>query len=258
MKANFEIPIEHVRAALIVAAKSDVRYYLNGVCFSLDPEKGRVLTIATDGHRLLVLRATSALAECEAGEFIVPRDALEDAAKGVKAGTAINVSLDEDGRVGLTTLKRQLTTRRVDARFPEWQRVMPYNPSGEPAQYDPAYIADFGRVASLFGKSGWIDVGYNGLSPALVTFGTTPDAIAALMPLRMGENDNAVEWLLGELKAERRPIRTLGERALETLGVLCEDWSKVPEGVQVPEAINVNAHWEAAQRIVKEAKGAAK
>ena len=192
---SFSVPVENIAAALIVAPKSDIRYYLNGVCFDVKAE--RIVTVATDGHRLLIARGgevTVPDADEKRHEFTIPRDALEDVTRKVKGGTVIYVQVDGE-KIKLTSTARTIESALVDARFPDWRRIMPKKTDGVPAQYSPLYIADFQRVSKLFCRDGMIHVGYNGLSPAVVTFPGTTSVVGVLMPYRIDENEAALEML---------------------------------------------------------------
>jgi DNA polymerase-3 subunit beta len=82
---------------------------------------------------------------------------------------------------------------RVDGSFPDYRRVVPTDLDGKPAQYNPAYLADFAKARQELtghkldkdGKTSPI-VRYNGGSPAVVDFAyeTGFQAIGVLMPIR--------------------------------------------------------------------------
>lgn len=192
---SFSVPVQNIAAALIVAPKDDIRHYLVGVCF--DVRGDRVLTVATDGHRILLARGgevTVPDAEEKRNEFIVPRDALEDVIRKVKGGTSVFVQIDGDS-VKLVSTARTITSALTDARFPDWRSVVPKETDGTPAQYSPIYISEFHRISKIFGRNGMINVSYNGLSAALITFPDTSEVIGVLMPYRSGENAAAIEML---------------------------------------------------------------
>jgi len=190
---SFSVPVEHIKAALAIAPDSDVRYYMNGVCFDFDGK--RVLTVATDGHRLIVARWYHEDAAVSArAEYIIPRGDLEDAIRKVKGYTHVNIEVD-GASVKIYTTARTVLSSLVDAKYPDWRRVVPKETSGTPAQYAPDYIFDFHRVSRLFSKRGMIYVSYNGLSPAIITFPDTADVVGVLMPYRLDENEAAITML---------------------------------------------------------------
>jgi predicted RNA-binding protein with TRAM domain len=70
---NVDISLNALRAARTHAAKNDVRYYLNGVCFNF--RNGHIL--ATDGHRLFIGNSVKA----DHDEIIVPNDLIDNVLK---------------------------------------------------------------------------------------------------------------------------------------------------------------------------------
>src|SRR5690554_6752514 len=107
-------------------AQQDVRYYLNGMLFELGESWLRV--VATDGHRLAMC-TTGAATGIEADnrhQVIVPR-------KGVMELSRL---LSESGQdeltllFGMSHIRARLndftfTSKLVDGRFPDYQRVLP-------------------------------------------------------------------------------------------------------------------------------------
>ena len=201
---TLDIPHSVIKSLLLIAGDRDVRYYLNGICLDMRTP-GRTHLIATDGHRALIVDAETMWATDDDGEtmaareegahYIIPRELLE-AVKPIKGSLArkdsIRVTLSHtDGQpvnvsvAGMTTASGAV----LDGKYPEIQRVVPDKCSGEAVQYDPAYVADFGKVAGLLsgkGKSHYITVGYNGLAAALIGLPTLRriEAFGLLMPTR--------------------------------------------------------------------------
>ncbi|HDX0947953.1 TPA: hypothetical protein RNT26_000596 [Stenotrophomonas maltophilia] len=66
-----KIPSALIAAALHVAPKNDVRFYLNGVL--IESHADGAIIVATDGHRMLVVRTSL---PWDIGKIIVPRDPL--------------------------------------------------------------------------------------------------------------------------------------------------------------------------------------
>ncbi|XOV86211.1 MAG: DNA polymerase III subunit beta [Pseudomonadota bacterium] len=106
-------------------AQQDVRFFLNGMLLELGA--GYVRTVATDGHRLAMSSLAQESGEAEMRQVIVPR-------KGV---LELQRLLNElDGEVEITiggnhlcasTSDFTLTTKLVDGRFPDYERVVPRN-----------------------------------------------------------------------------------------------------------------------------------
>jgi hypothetical protein len=119
------------------------------------------------------------------GQYIIPRETL-DAVKPCKAGKhSLPLTIEiVDARITITGATTA-TSPTVDGRFPDWRRVTPTSATNEPAQYQPEYIASFGKIGELFGgKNVKCVIHYNGTGAALVTF-THSEAIGVIMPLRV-------------------------------------------------------------------------
>jgi DNA polymerase-3 subunit beta len=195
---------EYLKSLLLIAAKDDIRYYLNGV--NIDARaNGDVTLIATDGHRMLALALdVDDIESLIVGSWTIDR-ALLESVKPVKAGknefqltlslTIAEPSQDSEGRTVLAnpvvTLQGATTATGtvVDGRFPDWRRVMPATADGISAQYDHDYLYSFGKVGRLLfsnKKDCAAVIHHNGNGAALVTFSGAPYAIGVLMPMRVG------------------------------------------------------------------------
>lgn len=168
------IEISALKAALIFAAKKDVRYYLNGVCI----EWGKLGTrlIATDGHRAFVCQVDTE--SNDPAHVIVPTDSIAAVLKLSGKLRAVECNYAE-GKVSFTG---GITATPIDGRFPEIDRVIPTEFSGEVAQFDFEYLGDIGKALKCFGKQAVGTLRHNGRSAGRVDL--TETAFAILMPIR--------------------------------------------------------------------------
>ncbi|MEH6580625.1 MAG: DNA polymerase III subunit beta [Halioglobus sp.] len=104
-------------------AQQDVRYYLNGMLWEL--KEGRLRVVATDGHRLAMCTLPSTLDVKEDTQIILPR-------KGVIELSRLLLEEDEDiavviggNHIRATTEEFTFTSKLVDGKFPDYQRVLP-------------------------------------------------------------------------------------------------------------------------------------
>ncbi|MEH6467047.1 MAG: DNA polymerase III subunit beta [Porticoccus sp.] len=104
-------------------AQQDVRYYLNGMLWEL--KEGRLRVVATDGHRLAMCTLPSTLDVKEDTQIILPR-------KGVIELSRLLMEDDEDiavviggNHIRATTEDFTFTSKLVDGKFPDYQRVLP-------------------------------------------------------------------------------------------------------------------------------------
>ena len=109
-------------------AQQDVRYYLNGML--LETGDKHLRTVATDGHRLALCQAELGGEELIQQQVIVPR-------KGVlELQRLMGGDADLDIQLGANHVRIQLdgirfTSKLIDGRFPEYERVIPQESSNQ-------------------------------------------------------------------------------------------------------------------------------
>ena len=195
--------IRALRAVLVAVSTEETRYYLNGINLEFTPDG--VVMAATDGHRMIMLRqpygehaATGAHAS-----VIVPRDLVAKLKVKHKTLDETTLTIGDDGRLTFEHAGESYGGSRVDGSFPDYRRVMPQDLDGKPAQYNPAYLADFAKARQELtgskldkdGKGSPI-VRYNGENPAVVDFAwdTGFDAFGVIMPLRTTDRTLYYTW----------------------------------------------------------------
>jgi DNA polymerase III sliding clamp (beta) subunit (PCNA family) len=120
------VDLEAIRRVAHAMSQDAVREALHGVCVECDAD-GVVHTVATDGHRMAVVRAT---APTSPYHLLIPYDAVL-AILSAPATEAHAIWNEE--YLSLHTATYHLITRLSDAKFPPWSRVVP-------AAYDRAPI----------------------------------------------------------------------------------------------------------------------
>lgn len=104
-------------------AQQDVRYYLNGMLFEVT--KGRLRTVATDGHRLALCDADAQTESEEKMQVIVPRKGVQELSRLLG---------DDQGDVKITMGTNHVqavignvtfTSKLIDGKFPDYERVLP-------------------------------------------------------------------------------------------------------------------------------------
>lgn len=135
-----------VRAVAYAMAVKDIRYYLNGMKVETNGIETRM--ICCDGHRLnacILPKSGEALLD-DVMEFIIPDSmvkAMLKAKSGIR-GVSPEFTVEFDG-VFITVAMPDGSTLRdkaIDGKFPDYNRVIPTEFSGECAQYNPAYLLD--------------------------------------------------------------------------------------------------------------------
>ncbi|MET0067124.1 MAG: DNA polymerase III subunit beta [Candidatus Thiodiazotropha sp.] len=118
--------IENTQFAM---AQQDVRYYLNGMLLELD--KMDIRTVATDGHRLAMSQQKQALDEEANLQVILPRKAVMELGRLLtNQDKEIKVELS-NSYIKVLLEHSVFTSKLIDGRFPEYQRVMPSNSDKE-------------------------------------------------------------------------------------------------------------------------------
>jgi hypothetical protein len=204
----FSIPTDVLRAALVCVSSEETRYYLRGV--HVEPDADDVVLVSTDGHRLFCGRCPlpPAGAITPADPFIVPTDAIKKALTGYKG---LGIQLQRTGDIW--TLG-DITFKPIDGTFPDWRRVAPTQKTisedlGKIAQFNPAYVADMGKVAKAVvpttrGAVALPIIHHMGSGPAFVTFSGREDLFALLMPMRGEMRDKAELGFLRDHLAQRK------------------------------------------------------
>lgn len=106
-------------------ADQDVRYYLNGML--LEVKEGRLFSVAADGHRLAVNTVAISGFENQSLRIIVPRKGVLELQRILGEG-GVDVSLIiGSNHLRAVTETVTLTTKLLEGRFPEYDRIIPKN-----------------------------------------------------------------------------------------------------------------------------------
>ena len=183
---KFSIKRKDIRAMLHLAAKKDIRYYLQGINVVRD-NRGTYIE-ATDGHvlgRLLIDGIRSDTKQ----NVVLPTEALLKL-KGTKKQGDEWLSFSVDG-LAVECIDSQSTTRfsACDARFPDADRVIPMVIKDEdvkPATFNPDLLVRFVDVSEeLYGKRQIPMVLQRGNQSSIVSFPQMDDAfIGVIMPTK--------------------------------------------------------------------------
>jgi DNA polymerase-3 subunit beta len=135
--------------AASVSPKSDVRYYLNGLC--VDVQGDHVTLVATDGHRLTCVELEG-FTGLEAGQVIIGIKhfpIIRALLKNVKSDLELKFKPRvTDGTIEVTDGIIEInghTIDGIDGRFPDWRRVRvadTLHDSDGSGFFNGAYLAD--------------------------------------------------------------------------------------------------------------------
>ncbi|HDY83894.1 MAG TPA: DNA polymerase III subunit beta [Halieaceae bacterium] len=107
-------------------AQQDVRYYLNGMLWELIGKQLRV--VATDGHRLAMCTLPQKVGVDGDIQVILPRKGVLELARLLLEEDAEIAIVIGSNHVRATTNDFTFTSKLVDGKFPDYQRVLPRSP----------------------------------------------------------------------------------------------------------------------------------
>ena len=126
-------------------AQQDVRYYLNGML--LETSDGHLRAVATDGHRLALSQA-GLDAKVDQQQVIVPRNGVLELQRLMAGEGDLNIEFGANHiRIQLEGIR--FTSKLIDGRFPEYERVIPKESSNELKADRGAFKSALQRTAIL-------------------------------------------------------------------------------------------------------------
>jgi DNA polymerase-3 subunit beta len=163
------VNLEVIRALLPLAAKKDVRYYLNGVYIDFQADK--TIYVATNGAVL------GRYIEMVENEYVfsvtVPGDVvkqLKPKRGTAKWGDLVFNSETNTARIVNPGAGQDFGFTPLDGKYPDYTKVIPATTSGEVAQFDVDLLSLFAQVNKALGAKfpGRIKIDHNGNAGALV------------------------------------------------------------------------------------------
>jgi DNA polymerase-3 subunit beta len=107
-------------------AQQDVRYYLNGMLWEI--KEGLLRVVATDGHRLAMCTLPGKIAAGDDIQVILPRKGVLELARLLLEDDADIAIVIGSNHIRATTDDFTFTSKLVDGKFPDYQRVLPRSP----------------------------------------------------------------------------------------------------------------------------------
>jgi DNA polymerase-3 subunit beta len=111
--------ISHTRFAI---TSEDTRYFLNGAQLVLRPDS--MSMVATDGHRLAFISVKESPGKAPQTDVLLPRKTLNEVARLVDGAESVDFSQGEN-HLFFRSGGRLLISRKIDANFPAYERVIP-------------------------------------------------------------------------------------------------------------------------------------
>lgn len=122
-----------IKMTSFAMAQQDVRYYLNGLLLELSAES--ICCVATDGHRLALHRTPAEIDIEDPVSAIIPRKAISELARLLDDSDSDIDLLMTGSHLQLRIGALQMTTKLIDGKFPDYERVIPL-PGGSVASID--------------------------------------------------------------------------------------------------------------------------
>ncbi|MCH8551744.1 MAG: DNA polymerase III subunit beta [Natronospirillum sp.] len=135
-----------IDATTFAMAMQDVRYYLNGMLLELKDQQLR--TVATDGHRL-AMAAVDSEQPVPPLQVIVPRKGILEMQRILEdIDTPVKLTLTAN-HLRATVEQYTFTTKLVDGKFPDYERVIPRGGDKEIVADRTSFKAVLSRAAIL-------------------------------------------------------------------------------------------------------------
>jgi len=113
-----------IQCTRFAITSEDTRYFLNGAQLVLQPDS--MSMVATDGHRLAFVRVKESPGKSVSSEVLLPRKTLNEIARLLDGVDAVEFSQGEN-HLFFRAGNRLLISRKIDANFPAYERVIPKN-----------------------------------------------------------------------------------------------------------------------------------
>jgi DNA polymerase-3 subunit beta len=198
---QFSIKQSQLKAMLNLAAKQDIRYYLNGVFVEFNQQTTRL--VATCGHKLGVLNHSSDDNQ-GAGSLSIPREVIENLPKAGKFDPELTITKFDGNATGWTIVipgGTQIVFQQIEGTFPDYRRVCNFKTNGEAASFNYEYMVQFLKVQHALGgsKTNTVNLYQNGTSGALVTLAGVDNFAGVIMPIRSDAVNQAGAMMDNEL-----------------------------------------------------------
>ncbi|NEX60213.1 DNA polymerase III subunit beta family protein [Noviherbaspirillum galbum] len=174
-----------------LAAKADIRYYLNGVLLEIGAMSSRL--VATDGHILGVLHLPDVgdpklIGQSE--QHIIPNDVIAKMKPKKRGDNKVEFIIndpDKDGNVKAVARfdGETIDFQMVNGRYPEYRKIIGKRAAGGIVQIDPELLVRFKKAVIDLGDSrGWMQVTANQAAGTSASFLTCFDKrfFAVVMP----------------------------------------------------------------------------
>ena len=175
-----------LRAALICAAKKDLRYYLQGICVSIN-HPNVAMVYGTDGHILFAGQCPIDVIDAPASygfQIIIPYDTIKAIDKKSEFIDLETIDGQKD-----YYLLGNARFQAIDARYPDISRVVPSRDSFselKPSNFDPELLVKGNEALAMFygAKKGKVFPLHQRGNDSGTIHNNQNDAVVVVMPMR--------------------------------------------------------------------------
>ena len=194
---NLSVKVDAIKAALITASKKDTRYYLQAVHIETGSFGAKLIT--TNGHCMSVHLIDD---KPEIESYItIPREVFDSMkTKFKEISISYPIEKTENQREVLIQHESKITVLEIDAKYPEYRRVIPdyKNMPQALAYFDPEYLLDAAKQMKILGEGKLKTIFQAGEKLAYIS--ARIDFMIFIMPLRV-ENVKRSEYCMEFVKA---------------------------------------------------------
>jgi hypothetical protein len=181
---NTTIDINTLKALMLFAGKKDIRYYLNSL--HIEQSATGTIAVACNGHVIAVARIDSEAHE--PASITMDRQYID----GIKSKYAVTFNQSDAATVSIKTENSTVNVPFMDAKYPDWRRVVSAKQTGEKAYFDPDYAALVNKAGQIVSKRNLAYViQQNGNSVGYCNLDDTVHAY--VMPLRAPNEENIIQ-----------------------------------------------------------------
>lgn len=137
-----------INATAFAMAQQDARYFLNGMLWEINGDKLRC--VATDGHRLALCSTSLDSSHANKFQVILPRKGVIELSRLLDSTATETICFSLDSRYFCAeTEEYTFTSKVVDGKFPDYERVIPKNGENVAVGNKNALKQAFARMAIL-------------------------------------------------------------------------------------------------------------
>jgi DNA polymerase-3 subunit beta len=178
---KIQIDFDILKGLNVLSGKKDIRYYLNGVYVEITP-KGAYF-VATDGHKMGIWHDDK-ITSPETIQHVIPSTLIDQVSKVITKPINL-VEIDLQPMIEFNYLNNVFKAPAIDGKYPDFRRVIPETINNEIAQFDPEFLSQFYKCASILNsvKKPDIAIGHNGTGGAIVDI-QNGKFLGVIMPYR--------------------------------------------------------------------------